>query len=497
MRVPFGLPLRMPFSVRIQLLGGHGMKSATMASITSFVTSTREVVYLRDVDRLLIIRPNKIQHLNETAYTMLSGLYRDGLTPEVMLRNVSERYGIAEPYLLEDLLKLAATIDAIMKDEYGRASSIGMMPFDPDSITFPVLSEIALTYRCQNRCDFCYASSPYRGDRNKEMTVDEVKTVIRKIKDEAHVPTISFTGGEPTLREDLPELIAFASSTGMRVNLITNGIRCGEKSYAQELAGAGLNSAQVSLESHDEAIHDSIVGNTGAYRKTVQAVYNLKAAGVYTHTNSTICAKNKDSLIPLVKFVKGTWDNPYLSMNMIIRTGSARDNANTDITYSTIGGILTPVIDYCATIGVKLVWYSPTPYCIFNPVDHNLGSKSCACISGLVSVNPSGDILPCSSYNRGVGNLLKRSFEYIWNSDQALYYRERRYRPPVCSGCTYEVLCGGGCPLYWEHRGSFREIETVRDSRPRIKNFFWNIEHLLRARSSGVSGISESGGRNG
>ena len=497
MRLPFRLSLRMPFGVRVRLLGTRIMDAGMLTSVTSFIESTREVVYLRDVDKILIIRPNKLQHLNDTAYTMLHALYHEGTSPEEMLRTVSHHYNVAETVLQHDLMKLITTIDAVMKDEYGRAERIEMIPFDPDSIKFPILSEIALTYRCQNRCDFCYASSPYRGDISKEMTTDEVKTVIRKIKEEAHVPTISFTGGEPTLRRDLPELIAFARGTGMRVNLITNGIRCGDAIYARELADAGLNSAQVSLESHDETIHDSIVGNSGAFQKTVQAVHNLKGAGVYTHTNSTICSKNSGALIPLVQFVKDTWNNPYLSMNMIIRTGSARDNDNKDITYSSIGSILTPVLDYCATIGIRFVWYSPTPYCIFNPVDHNLGSKSCACVSGLVSVNPSGDILPCSSYNRGVGNLLKHSFSYIWNSDQALYYRERRYKPPVCRGCTYEVLCGGGCPLYWEHRGSFHEIEKVRNSRPRMKNLLWNIEHVLRVRSSGISGISESGGSNG
>jgi len=485
--------------MRVELLGAGGtpLDTGIHASIASFIASTKEVMYLREVDKILIIRPNKIQHLNDTAYTMLHLLYHEGLSPEMMLRKVSGQYGVAQPVLLEDLRRLISTIDAIMKDEYGRAESITTIPFDPGSIRFPILSEIALTYRCQNRCDFCYASSPHRGEKKHEMTTEEVKTVIRKIREEAHVPTISFTGGEPTLREDLPELIAFAGSTGMRVNLITNGIRCGDAGYARTLADAGLNSAQVSLESHDEALHNSIVGNAGAYRKTVQAVHNLKGEGVYTHTNSTVCTKNMDSLIPLARFVKETWDSPYLSMNMIIRTGSARDNDNTGITYSSIGEIIRPVLDYCRTAGMKFVWYSPTPYCIFNPVDHNLGSKSCACISGLVSVNPSGDILPCSSYNRGVGNLLKHSFEYIWNSDQALYYREKRYVPPVCRGCEYEILCGGGCPLYWEHRGSFREIEAVQQRRPMVRNLAWNIEHMLRVKTRGIPGISEAGGRNG
>ena len=155
-----------------------------------------------------------------------------------------------------------------------------------ESIKHPVLSEIALTYSCQNRCEFCYASSPYRGDRQNEMTTEQIKTIIKKIHEEAKVPTISFTGGEPTLRTDLPELVHYASKLGMRTNLITNGIRCGDSELVAELKKAGLNSSQVSLESHDREIHNRVTGNENAYDSVIQAIHNLKSAGIHTHTNS-------------------------------------------------------------------------------------------------------------------------------------------------------------------------------------------------------------------
>ncbi len=465
-----------------------------LEELQRFIDTTRDVVYLRDVDRILIIRPNKIQHLNESAYEILSLLYREGRGVRDAVDHISSRYGLSRDKTAGDVRSLVQGIRAIMKEEYGSAPVLETIPFDPGSVKYPILSEIALTYRCQNRCDFCYASSPYRGDPTSEMSTGEVKTIISKIHGEAHVPTISFTGGEPTLREDLPELVAFARDTGMRTNLITNGIRCSDSSFVRELSAAGLNSAQVSLESHDEKTHNSITGNRNAYEHTIRGIENLKAAGIYTHTNTTICDKNRDRLIPLVDFIHRSFSFPYLSMNMIITTGIARDNDNIKIGYSVIGDILRPVLEHCETIGIKFVWYSPTPYCLFNPVDHNLGSKSCACISGLLSVNPSGDVLPCSSYDRGVGNLLKHSFDHIWNSDQALYYRERRYVPPVCKSCRYGLLCGGACPLYWENAGGFGEIEEVSGRRPMVRNMIWNLERGLRLKSRGISGL-KSGGR--
>jgi radical SAM protein with 4Fe4S-binding SPASM domain len=472
--------------MRVFLLGAD--METVMHDISSFIQSTRDVVCLREADRLLIIRPNKIQHLNGTAYDILNALYHRGRSAEETVTELSAKYGVPANTIRSDMSGLLESINAIMKEDYSQAPLISTIDFDPDRIAFPVLSEIAVTYRCQNRCEFCYASSPYRGANVPEMALEQILTVIDKIRYEAQVPTLSFTGGEPTLRDDLPEMVRHASLIGMRTNLITNGIRCSDPSFTRRLAEAGLNSAQVSLESHRADIHDSITGNIGSYDMTIRGIENLKAAGIYTHTNTTICRKNKDSLKDLITFLHEKYDVPYLSMNMIIATGTARDNDTIRIGYSAIGGIINPLIDLCEVLGMKFVWYSPTPYCMFNPVDRNLGSKSCACISGLLSVNPSGEVLPCSSFDRGVGNLLKHSFEHVWNSDQALYWRERRYTPPVCRACEYEFICGGACPLYWEHAGGFDEIERVRNMKPIFRNMLWSLENRLRIRTKGIQG---------
>jgi len=462
--------------------------------IDSFVDYTRDVIYLRELDHILIIRPNKLQHLNPTAFEFLFNLYEKHVPFDTLLDRLQKKYSIHKDTLRHDMILLFETINAIVNDDYNRAPLIQTIPFDPNSISMPVLSEIALTYNCQNKCEFCYASSPYRGKTLHEMTTDETKLIIKKIKEEAQVPTISFTGGEPTLRKDLPELIKYATDLGMRANLITNGLLASNKDFTKKLFDAGLKSAQVSLESHDEDLHNLIVGNKNAYKKTVQGIRNLSESGIFTHTNTTINQRNKNNLKEVVKFVKEEFDFPYLSMNMIIKTGVAKDNTNIDLSYTEISSIVEPVIDYCEKLGIKFVWYSPTPYCLFNPVDFNLGAKSCACVSGLLSVNPAGDILPCSSFDRGIGNLLQKSFDKIWTSDAAMYWREKRFMPPVCKGCEYEIACGGACPLYWENAANFDEIENVRGDKPYLKNFLWKVENSLRVKSRGIKGIKNIGG---
>jgi uncharacterized radical SAM superfamily Fe-S cluster-containing enzyme len=229
----------------------------------SFVESTRDYVYIRPEDNLLILRPNRVHHLNVTATAMLHTLYnQEGVDVAGLVGQMAARYRVPEIQIAQDLDRLLRSLSLILQDKTACAPAVRSTPFGSHPRRYPVLSEIALTYRCQNRCFFCYASSPDRGRTVPEMATEQLEVVIDRIVDQARVPTVSFTGGEPTIRTDLPELIAYAKGRGLRTNLITNGIRCGEKEYVALLAEAGLDSAQVSLEAGDAATHDAVVAST-------------------------------------------------------------------------------------------------------------------------------------------------------------------------------------------------------------------------------------------
>ena len=105
-------------------------------------------------------------------------------------------------------------------------------------------------------------------------------------------------------------------------------------------------------------------------------------------------------------------------------------------------------------LGMTFYWYSPTPYCIYNPISSGLGNKSCAAFDSLISVAPNGDVLPCSSWDESMGNLLKQDFETIWFSARGDYFRNKHFAPPECSGCQAFIPCQGACPLYWKVKSS-------------------------------------------
>jgi len=450
----------------------------------SFVASTREYVFIRPEDNLLILRPNQVHFLNTTAAMMLHTLYhQEPVDVAVLVGEIASQYSMPAEQVAHDLEQLLDSLSLILENKTGCAPAVKTTPFGSHARKYPVLSEIALTYRCQNRCSFCYASAPQRGRQVSELTSEEVRLIIDKITDQALVPTVSFTGGEPTLRADLPELIAYACARGLRTNLITNGIKCANREYVARLVQAGLHSAQVSLEAGNAATHDKIVSHKGAFERTVQGVRNLKAAGIHTHTNTTINNHNCHDLPALIDFL-AELGQEYLSMNMVIRTGDAAGVA--DIRYDEIGSIVLPLKERTEAQGMRFVWYSPVPYCLFNPTAHGLGSQSCAAADGLLSIAPDGQVLPCSSFEQGIGNLLTEDFMDIWNRRAARYWRNKDFLPPGCKDCDKADLCCGACPLYWDEQQSFAEIAPHLASTGPWEQVVWRFKRRFMGRVSGV-----------
>jgi len=459
--------------------------------IERFAEETQEAVFVREIDSVLFIRPDKTMKVNWTAAAILSVLYGRSRGPVgEALRSLALRWQVPYPTLLADTDTLVRTLGGIFGEDFTPGPALRLGKFDRKMLDYPALSEIALTYACQNRCQFCYAGSPCRAETRPPMRTAEVMRVMDKIFHQAHVPSLSFTGGEPTLRADLPELIRHGKTLGLRVNLITNGLRLSSPGYAGKLVEAGLDSAQISIEAADPALHDSLVGRNGAYRLTVQGIRNLRALGIHVHTNTTLNAHNLEAAPALIRFLHGELGLRVLSMNMVIQTGEALARPGTAVTYSEVAARLPGLLAEAAREGIKLVWYSPIPYCLFNPVLHGLGAKSCACVSGILSVDPTGEVLPCSSFGSGIGSLLRESFESIYRGRKARYWRERRFQPPVCAGCPDLDVCGGACPLYWDAQGGFGELPRTCAADRRLRSR-WERDRQ-RSRGFGVGNRGEA-----
>lgn len=421
--------------------GGQGID---LSWIDGFVGKIRPHVYVRDLDRLLIMIPNQAYGLNESGVRILKYLLK-GHTVSEFLRQVGDD-AAKRREIHRFFCDLRAIVSGCLRDHEPRAA-IDYHEFRGDINEYPVLSEIAVTYRCNLNCEFCYVG----GHSGTELKTAALKKILFKIYNEAMIPSVSFTGGEPLLREDIVSLVSYSSQTGLWTNIITNGTLL-DRGLVNALAAAGLSSAQVSIEGPNAGIHDAITGTRGAFDSGLRGIELLRETGISVHTNTTLSRSNLRHAREIVTLVKGLGLD-RLSMNLLIPCGRAADNRDLWIPYSEIGDRILEVRRFAEEQGIRFLWYSPVPLCMFNPIAYGLGNKACAAITGLLSIDPAGNIIPCSSWREPVGSLLKSSFRDIWQSAGLDYYRDVEYAPAECRQCEHLSVCKGACPLYWHACG--------------------------------------------
>lgn len=402
--------------------------------------------FARTEDEVVILPPNLVYKTNRTGAALLEYLGTGGRFEDL-------------PGFDDEKAAQVGSFFLSLKAAYeGRPVELERVRYGFDFTRLPVLGEIAITYRCNNRCLFCYAGcgdssglALAQGDGASELDTAEWIRVLDLFKDEAKIPFFSFTGGEPLMRPDVEELAAYAVSRGLRVNLVTNG-RLATPERAASLYASGLRTAQVSLEAPEAALHDRLCGAEGAFDESVAGIIAMIAAGISVQTNSTLTRANAEALLGLPAFVVGLGVR-RMSMNLFIPTGTGRHGGGLFFPYAEAGAFIDEARRRAHEAGVDFYWYSPMPMCLYNPIARGLGNKSCAACDGLLSVSPSGDVLPCSSWPEPVGNLLSDGFERVWFSEAAAWFKRKRYAPEPCMTCGSFTACQAACPLYWKFAG--------------------------------------------
>jgi radical SAM protein with 4Fe4S-binding SPASM domain len=395
---------------------------------------------------VLLVNASRMLHLNPTAAQM-AYFWLEGVPPAQAVRAITARYRIPRAQAQGDYDQLCADLQELVRPE-GACPVCDLnveltAPFS-DRPTAPYRMDLALTYRCNNDCAHCYNVSA-RDD--PELSTQEWQRILDRLW-QIGVPHIVFTGGEPTLRTDLPELIAYANRLGQITGLNTNGRRLSDPAFLDRLVQAGLDHVQVTLESHDPQIHDQMVRCRGAWKQTAAGVRQALDTRLFVMTNTTLLSHNAPALAETLDFLSSL-GVPTIGLNALIYSGRGA-SVGTGLQESQLPALLALARQHTQEHGQRLIWYTPTQYCHFDPVQLELGVKGCTAALYNMCVEPDGGVLPCQSYYRQVGNLLTNDWESIWNHELCLRLRERRYVPQGCQGCTLLQVCGGGCPLRLE-----------------------------------------------
>ena len=394
---------------------------------------------------LLVINANTVLYLNETA-TAHAYFLMKGMAVEDAVARIRKIYRVKEATARSDHEKLIYTVSTLAQtEEVCPVSFLDVEQVEPftQSLSAPLRMDLALTFQCQNNCVHCYAGGPHK---TSELSTQQWKEVIDKLR-KIGVFIATFTGGEPTLRQDLAQLLKYAQESGIVTGLITNGRRLEDKAYAKSLEAAGLDFLQVTLESHRAEVHDKVTGSKGSWIDTVTGIKNAVDTEIYVTTNTTLNKHNAADFLDTMDFLKKLGVAAF-GCNSLIHSGRAIEKTGEfALSLEALNELLPQIREKADQLGLRFLWYTPTQYCRLDPVKLGLGVKSCTAALINMCVSPNGEVYPCQSYFESLGNILKDEWKKVWNNPLATRIRNREYVEAKCKGCPQLNVCGGGCPL--------------------------------------------------
>ena len=268
-------------------------------------------------------------------------------------------------------------------------------------------------WNCNLKCLHCYAAGQQQ-TRVRELSTDEWKEVIDRCR-KAGIPQLTFTGGEPTLRSDLVELIDYSQWFVTRLN--TNGILL-TKELCKQLLQASLDSVQITLYSDNPDIHNTLVG-AKKFEKTKMGIQNALETGLSVSINTPICSINRDYVSTLrLLYQMGV---RYVTCSGLIETGNAckRASVSTQLSEDELFSILKDAKEFCDEHHMEISFTSPGWISSEKIESIGMTVPTCgACLSNM-AVTPNGNVVMCQSSLDNVyvlGNMLISDWNDIWNS---------------------------------------------------------------------------------
>jgi organic radical activating enzyme len=338
----------------------------------------------QDGTGLLIVNASTILHLNQTAAELAYHLVRQ--TPdEEMAREISNRYRVGRMRAQQDYAMLKDRIlTLIHSPDLDPEMFLDFERTAPHSqrISAPYRLDCALTYRLPGIVDENIAPTK-RVDR--ELTTAEWFQVFDKAWN-LGIPHIILTGGEPTLRDDLPELIAHTETNGQVVGILSDGLKLVDNAYLQTLLQTGLDHLMLSLKPEDE--------------NSWKALTNSLAADLFVVVHLTMTLQNAGNMADTLKRLS---DLGVKSLSL-----TASDPA--------LHSSLLQYRNQAATLSLSLVWDLPVPYSSFNPValETQVDNPSTGAGHAWLYIEPDGDVLPAQGINQVLGNILRDPWEKLW-----------------------------------------------------------------------------------
>lgn len=315
------------------------------------------------------------------------------------------------------------------------------------------------TNDCNLYCAHCYRES---GEKAKgELDTNEAKKLIDEIA-KAGFHIMIFSGGEPLMREDIFELIAYAKEKGLRPVLGSNGTLI-TKEVAEKLKEAGLMAAGISLDSLNKASHNKLRGAEDAWEKAVEGMENCKCVGLPFQIHTTVMDWNENEVTDLMDFAVEIGARAH-HIFFLIPTGRGEDIKEMALDRASYENVLKRIMTKAKEVPIEV---KPTCAPQFIRVAQEVGKAqrfSKGCLAGLTYciISPKGDVQPCAYMKMEIGNVRDKAFDEIWETSEVFKTLRTMDYDGQCGLCGYGKTCGGcRARAAYYHEGDYMSADPL------------------------------------
>jgi len=311
-----------------------------------------------------------------------------------------------------------------------------------DGSGMPMWLTCELTYSCPLKCPWC--NNPLNFDKYRnELTTEEWKKVLREGRKIGSLQ-LGFTGGEPALRDDLEELVAYAEELGYYTNLITSGLGV-TKERLKELKKLGLKQIQLSIQSSSRDINDSLVGRE-SYGHKLQIAHEIKALDFPLVLNIPVCRQNIDQTEDMLSMAEDIGVDYVEFANLQYYNWALLNRSEFLPTREQLEDAEAVIKRHRERNGNKMTIYFVIP-------DY-YADRPKACMNGWgaihLTIAPDGAALPCQEARVIKGlefpNVRENPLEWIWHESPVFKkFRGDDWMKEPCKSCDERGTDFGGC----------------------------------------------------
>jgi len=311
--------------------------------------------------------------------------------------------------------------------------------------------DICLTDKCNLYCDFCSVQAHEKAD---EISFTKIKEIIDQ-SIEYGLEELHLTGGEPTLRDDLEDIISYSTSKKLNVRLITNGTLLNEERLNQ-LRKCGLKSIMISLDGLT-AYHDSIRG-CGTYERTMATIVNALSLGMLVRVNSVAWMNNKDEILQLADLMNKLGVHVY-SIFLGSPLGYAKKHKENILTtdmwrefYQSLRNVTFYQKYKTKIVMEKGFLYPDEEFDLDMLQGRGRGCYKITNYCDYLLVRSNGNVYPCVFFSNEalpIGNIYENSLmDILCSFKHNEFYENIGKYPSECMSCDKVYLCKGGCRGY-------------------------------------------------